>query len=586
MNVAGPSRPRPVPGPRDRDNYEEDLTRMVAELELSDIERLQTLYDNRVHRGEGLTDREVAFALLMQNARELAEFNADLALARRLAVEEPDPAPRPETVALQQAQVIAPQPALINTTTQTKTWGQWFASFFSAPASDGQIPLLQNPGRAPTTAARPAPPRPTGHDCVICQDPIFGAEVRAPCGHFYDIGCITDLFQSATRDESLYPPRCCRQNIPLPQVRSHLAQTVLDEFTMKAREFGTIKRVYCAAPTCSRFLGPLHEGFLTKVFTCSSPTCTMRTCGKCRGRYEGFTHLCTPDAENEQVLTLGRASGWARCPGCAQMIELNIGCFHMTCRCRTEFCYLCKVLWKNCRCPQWDEARLLAAAERHVDAQLPPARHVQPANPPRRVPAARQPVPAAGAARNQLRRPVPAPVANIRPADPPQVPVAAPRLAPIVNILPTTRRPEVPTPAPPPVVPRTPALRREAPAPLPVVPRVTTLQNEEPAHPSQTRRARRAEANARISTWFAGVPEPQPVSTTATPGSNRNAVRQRMIMEAMERLRVDHECDHTSWKFRSGGGRCESCAMHLPLYLFRCAGCQMHACNRCRRNRL
>ncbi|KAG2066866.1 hypothetical protein BDR04DRAFT_1106090 [Suillus decipiens] len=202
-----------------------------------------------------------------------------------------------------------------------------------------------------------------------------------------------------------------------------------------------------------------------------------------------------------------------------------------------------------------------------LSAQLPPARH---ANPPRQVPAARQP--AAGAARNQpinLRRRVPAPVANIRPADPPQVPVAAPRLAPIVNILPTTRGAEVPAPAPPPVVQRTPALRREAPAPapLPVVPRVTTLHHEEPAHPSQARRARRAEANARISTWFAGVPEPQPASTTATLDSNRNAVRQRMIMEAMERLRVDHNCDHTSWKFRSGGGRCESCAMRLPLLI-------------------
>lgn len=93
MNVAGPSRPRLVPGPRDRDNYEEDLTRMIAQLDLTDVERLQTLYDNRLHRGEGLTDREVAFALLMQNARELAEFNADRTLAQRLAVEEPDPAP-------------------------------------------------------------------------------------------------------------------------------------------------------------------------------------------------------------------------------------------------------------------------------------------------------------------------------------------------------------------------------------------------------------------------------------------------------------------------------------------------------------
>ncbi|KAG1772872.1 hypothetical protein EV702DRAFT_1181226 [Suillus placidus] len=357
--------------------------------------------------------------------------------------------------------------------------------------------------------------------------------------------------------------------------KPHLTQTVLAEFTLKAQEFGTMKRVYCVAPTCSRFLGPLHEGFFTKVFTCPSPTCTMTTCGKCRGRHEGFSHICTPDAETEQVLTLSRASGWARCPGCAQMIELNMGCFHMTCRCRTEFCYLCKALWKSCRCPQWDEARLLAAAERRVDAQLPPARHAQPANPFQQAPAARQQVPAA---RNQpINLPRPAPAVNVRPANPPQqVPVAAPRPVPVVNIQPTARRAEAPAPVPP-VLPRTTIFHREAPAPAPAL---------LPASPSQTRRTRRAEANARVSAWFTGMPQPQPASTAVTFGSDRNAIRQRMIRETMERLRVDHDCDHTSWKFRRGGGRCESCETHLPLYLFRCAGCQMHACNRCRRNRL
>ncbi|KAG2152103.1 hypothetical protein BD769DRAFT_1342703, partial [Suillus cothurnatus] len=331
------------------------------------------------------------------------------------------------------------------------------------------------------------------------------------------------------------------------QVRSHLTRELLAEFTLKAQEFGTLKRVYCVAPTCSRFLGPLHEGFFTKVFTCPSPTCGITTCGSCRGRHEGFSHRCTPDADTEQVLTLSRASGWARCPGCAQMIELNMGCFHMTCRCKTEFCYLCKALWKSCRCPQWDEARLLAAAERRVDAQLP-ARHAQLANPPQQAPAVRRPVPAA---------------ARYQPVNPPRpAPAAVPR--------------PVPASAPaPPVPPSITTLRREAPEPVPL-----------PATSSQTRRARRAEANARVSAWFTDVPQPQPVSTAVTPGSDRNTVRQRMIRETMERLRVDHDCDHTGWKFRRGGGHCESCEKYLPLYLFRCSGCQMHACNRCRRNRL
>jgi hypothetical protein len=229
--------------------------------------------------------------------------------------------------------------------------------------------------------------------------------------------------------------------------------------------------------------------------------CEMTTCGSCRSRHQGFTHRCTPDVDTEQVLTLSHASGWARCPGCAQMIELNMGCFHMTCRCKTEFCYLCKALWKSCRCPQWDEARLLAtAAERRVDAQLP-ARHPQLANPPQQAPAARRPVPAATAARYQPVNPSrpapaavprPAPVVNIRPADPHrQVPVATRRLAPIINI---------PTAVPPSIM----ALRREAPEPVPL-----------PATSSQTPGTRRAETNARVSAWFTDVPQPWPASTVS-----------------------------------------------------------------------
>jgi hypothetical protein len=172
--------------------------------------------------------------------------------------------------------------------------------------------------------------------------------------------------------------------------------------------------------------------------------------------------------------------------------------------------------------------------------------------------------------------PRPVPVVNIRPADPhQQVPVPARRMAPMINdYLVRRARAEASAPAPP-VSPSITTLRREAPEPVPL-----------PATSSQTRRARRAEANARVSAWFTDVPQPQPVSTAVTPGSDRNTVRQRMIRETMERLRVDHDCDHTGWKFRRGGGHCESCEKYLPLYLFRCSGCQMHACNRCRRNRL
>ena len=385
---------------------------------------------------------------------------------------------------------------------------------------------------------------------MICQDPIFEVEIRAPCGHFYDIGCITDLFQSATRDESLYPPRCCRQNIPLHQVSPHLKKALLTEFELKAQEFGTLKRVYCATPACSRFLGPLYEGFFGKVFTCTSPTCTTATCGKCRGRYEGLNHRCTPDVDTERVLKLSHASGWSRCPGCTQMIELDIGCNHMTCRCKTEFCYLCCALWKTCPCSQWDEDRLLAAAEQRADAQLQPAPRAQPANPPRQVRTWQQL--AAGAARNE-------------PVNPPrQTHETAPRPPPVWITRRAILRADVPAFVPQHFQPA--RHRTEATAPAP--PRTWAMV-----------------AAANPGDWGATLLKSQR-GVTENAGEGRNAAntaddwntvntaddwyaaRDRMVREIMERLRVDHDCQHTTWKYRYGGGSCEACFGYLPNYLF------------------
>ena len=97
ISIAGPSRLRPptVPVERDRDNYEEDLARMVARLTLTDIERVQAVHETRLSQGQDLSDREFALRLLLQNVQENAQLDADRAIALALAEdEEPVPAPR------------------------------------------------------------------------------------------------------------------------------------------------------------------------------------------------------------------------------------------------------------------------------------------------------------------------------------------------------------------------------------------------------------------------------------------------------------------------------------------------------------
>ncbi|KAG8216599.1 hypothetical protein J3R82DRAFT_6785 [Butyriboletus roseoflavus] len=596
MNVAGPSRVPPAgrlaPRGRVESTYEDDLLGLLSQLSLDEMDEMQMFFTHRTRGGDPLSDHDVAMNDLLQQARALAVFDQDRVLAQRIAAGE-DPStgvnqvrtpagatvPRPNnngTAAQrnvnQQHGVRAPR----NDTMPSQSWGGWLASVVDWAFGSKPVP---QPG--PTNAGTAAPRtrvvnRPTGHDCVICQDAIHGAEVRAPCGHYYDIGCITDLFQSATRDETLYPPRCCRQNIPFPQVQPHLSQTLITTFQQKQVEFGTLKRVYCSSPTCSRFLGPISEGiFASKVYTCPAPGCARRTCGRCREQHSGdWTHVCRPDADATEVLALSNASGWARCPGCSQMIELHLGCFHMTCRCRTEFCYLCRARWKTCGCPQWDERRLLAVAEERVDAQLGVprdrgARRDAPAVPARRapvlvrapaapVPPRHPPIPVDNALANRARIAVPAappaaPVPPPAPARPPTVPITYPQLTP-------ARTPTVGASGASSSTGHTARSWGQIPA---MTPSTLTASTRTP-----TNRVPATSTSASTSTPATATASSSGQARRPKSVHDIDTMRQHMVREMMDRLRVDHECDHKRWRYRDGGGRCQSCGHHLPLYLF------------------
>ncbi|KAJ8125734.1 hypothetical protein O1611_g7905 [Lasiodiplodia mahajangana] len=63
------------------------------------------------------------------------------------------------------------------------------------------------------------------------------------------------------------------------------------------------------------------------------------------------------------VLQIARRERWQRCQKCFTMVELNHGCFHITCKCGAQFCYLCGAKWKTCQCDHWEEHRLYERAE-------------------------------------------------------------------------------------------------------------------------------------------------------------------------------------------------------------------------------
>ncbi|PIA88747.1 hypothetical protein CB0940_07774 [Cercospora beticola] len=52
--------------------------------------------------------------------------------------------------------------------------------------------------------------------CIACaEEKDFFEVARVPCGHEYCRACLENLFSMAMKDESLFPPRCDKQEIPL-----------------------------------------------------------------------------------------------------------------------------------------------------------------------------------------------------------------------------------------------------------------------------------------------------------------------------------------------------------------------------------
>ncbi|KAJ8455043.1 hypothetical protein ONZ51_g12675 [Trametes cubensis] len=188
---------------------------------------------------------------------------------------------------------------------------------------------------------------PPVYSCTVCGDDIKGTLVRLGCGHTFDNDCVTEMFKRATIDESLYPPKCCQGAIELSAVEQYLQPALIDIYKKKAREFTTANRVYCHEPACATFLGPATPEDAPETLRC--PECDAPTCASCKEQaHPGVPcHFHAEDA----VLDLGKAEKWQRCPSCKHLVELSIGCYHITCRCSTQFCYVCAALWKQCDCP-------------------------------------------------------------------------------------------------------------------------------------------------------------------------------------------------------------------------------------------
>lgn len=168
----------------------------------------------------------------------------------------------------------------------------------------------------------------TEFKCCTCLDRFPRASmVKAKCGDRYCVGCVKELFMRSTKDEVLYPPRCCKQPIPLDLVARHMAPDELTIFELAVVEYATLNKTYCSNHDCNTFIVPDSVEPGTNRAVC--PKCDTDTCSLCNKAFHGETD-CPDDPALRQTRELARQMGWQTCYSCARVVQLRSGCNHMT----------------------------------------------------------------------------------------------------------------------------------------------------------------------------------------------------------------------------------------------------------------
>ncbi|KAF9242087.1 hypothetical protein BU15DRAFT_87006 [Melanogaster broomeanus] len=315
------------------DDTESEL--FVAKLVLEDIAVLQASRKGKKREDAPLSDEEIAFQLQASSLDSFVGLLTDFQLASSI------------------------DGALDSDAAQIRT----LCILDQAEQDDHEAALALEGGRAlpPQTPAQlmmEEPIQVERSECVICGDRVVASRsLRAPCSHRY-----------------------CRA-VTLAAVFKFISGTLRAQFLNKSKEFTTpsTSRVYCPKPTCSTFLGGSDGS--KRNLTCGE--CGAVVCSECKNDAHPGED-CSANQAALEVKELATSSGWQTCPGCHAIVELSQGCYHITCRCSSQFCYLCSAQWKTCDCRQWDEPHLLDDAERRVlnefgarDAELRPEVYAQ-----------------------------------------------------------------------------------------------------------------------------------------------------------------------------------------------------------------
>jgi hypothetical protein len=182
------------------------------------------------------------------------------------------------------------------------------------PAASGKAPAAE-PFQSPEV------------DCIACGETVPRTKSHSnSCGHAYCSDCINRLLRKAIRDDTLWPPQCCKAEMPIKDIR-HLLWNKLIPLVMARQVEMSVpvpNRTYCVS--CSDFipLERIHEKSAV-CYTCWDSKCSdckkLAHVGDCQNKLE-------QDIKDLEILA--EKKGWKKCSTCMMLVEHHIGCFHMT----------------------------------------------------------------------------------------------------------------------------------------------------------------------------------------------------------------------------------------------------------------
>ncbi|GMH36213.1 hypothetical protein BSKO_04081 [Bryopsis sp. KO-2023] len=195
-------------------------------------------------------------------------------------------------------------------------------------------------------------------ECKIClekvdEDSTYGIK---SCSHAFCMACLEQHVKHSVSSRK-FPVVC-----PWPECTKNMLDTecinLLDSEDM-TRKFLEMKtelsipekdRLYCPNPRCSTLL-IVEE--VNRNFPVDCPGCSNLICVRCKAmwhhgltcnQYKRLPHeMRVP--EDKSLFTLAKRKQWRQCKKCQRMIELSLGCHHITCFCGHEFCYVCGAKW-------------------------------------------------------------------------------------------------------------------------------------------------------------------------------------------------------------------------------------------------